>query len=527
MRPVLLVILDGWGNNPRRDGNAIALQGTPNLDKLAREFPQSELKTSGLAVGLPDGQMGNSEVGHTNLGAGRVVYQDLVRINRAIESGELFHNPALVGAMRAARGSALHLLGLVSDGGVHSQLGHLTALVELAKREGVSRVFVHAFTDGRDTSPTSGQRFVEELERTLAQQSSQDGMQAQVASVCGRYFAMDRDKRWDRVSRAWAAIVRGEGHKAKSGLEAVQASYARGGTDEFIEPTVIVKADGAPRGLVRDGDAAIFFNFRADRAREFTQLLAFDDPPGWSLVKDGSLAQVRGARPQLATFVTLTEYDAAFTERGVTAAFAPDQPTEILPELISRQGVRQLRTAETEKYAHVTFFFNGGRETLFAGEERILVPSPREVKTYDLKPEMSAEEVTVNLERRLPEFAFTLVNYANADMVGHTGVLPAALKAVAKVDECIGRLWAVAERAEISMIVTADHGNIEQMIDYRTGEPFTQHTLNPVPIWLCDKALRGARLRQDGILADVAPTLLQMMGVAPSPKMTGKTLVLR
>ncbi len=527
MRPVLLVVLDGWGNNPRRDGNAIALQGTPNLDKLAREFPVSQLLTSGLAVGLPEGQMGNSEVGHTNLGAGRVVYQDLVRINRAIESGEFFHDPALLGAMQAGRKGALHLLGLVSDGGVHSQLSHLLALVELAKRQGVRQVQVHAFTDGRDTSPSSGQRFLEELERSLANASSKDGMQAQVATVTGRYYAMDRDQRWDRVARAWGALVRGEGFKAKSGLLAVRESYARGATDEFIEPTVIVRADGAPRGLISDGDSVIFFNFRADRARELTQLLAFDDPPRWEAAKHGPVGQVRGPRPQLASYLTLTEYDATFTQHGLLAAFPSDQPTEILPELVSRANVRQLRTAETEKYAHVTFFFNGGRETLFAGEERLLVPSPREVKTYDLKPEMSAEEVTVNLERRLPEFAFTLVNYANADMVGHTGVLAAALKAVAKVDECVGRLWTVAQRAGIAMVVTADHGNIEQMIDYQSGEPFTQHTLNPVPIYLCDPAWRGARLREGGILADVAPTLLQMMGLAQPKAMTGKGLVVR
>ena len=518
MRPVLLVILDGWGNNPRREGNAIALQGTPNLDKLAREFPVSQLLTSGLAVGLPEGQMGNSEVGHTNLGAGRVVYQDLVRINRAIESGELFHDPVLRAALQKVREGALHLLGLVSDGGVHSSLAHLRALVEMARREGVRRVFVHAFTDGRDCSPTSGSGFVSDLENFLAQESRADGLSAQVATVSGRYFAMDRDKRWDRVQRAYAALVRGEGHKAASGAAAVQESYARKETDEFIQPTVIVRPDGTPRGTIRDGDSVLFFNFRADRGRELTSWLAFDDAES---------AQTRGPRPQLSSCVTLTEYDAVFTQRGLPNAFPPDQPREILPELVSRAGVRQLRCAETEKYAHVTFFFNGGRETLFAGEDRILVPSPRDVKTYDLKPEMSAEEVTQKLEARLPEFGFVLVNYANADMVGHTGVLAAALKAVAKVDECVGRLWTVARKAGMAMIVTADHGNIEQMIDYETGEPFTQHTLNPVPIYLCDPAAKGARLRGDGILADVAPTILQMMEIAQPHAMAGRTLVVR
>jgi 2,3-bisphosphoglycerate-independent phosphoglycerate mutase len=511
MKPVLLVVLDGWGLNPRKDGNAIAEQGTPNLDALEREFPVSRLLTSGLAVGLPEGQMGNSEVGHTNLGAGRVVYQDLVRINRAIESGELFHDEVLRKAMAAAKGSALHLLGLVSDGGVHSSQQHLNALVEMAKREGVKKVFVHAFTDGRDTSPSSGVRFVQQLEDYLSRQSSADGMRASVATVSGRYYAMDRDKRWDRVERAFKAMVHGEGLKAKTGLEAVKESYGRKEGDEFIQPTVVVQPDGSPRGLIRDGDSVVFFNFRADRAREMTQVLAFDE-------------QKLGA-PKLSSYVTMTEYDAKLE---LPVAYPPDQPHEILPELVSAAGARQLRCAETEKYAHVTFFFNGGREVLFPGEERILVPSPREVKTYDLKPEMSAEEVTQKLESALKQgFGFVLVNYANSDMVGHTGVMEAALKAVAKVDECVGRLWKAAQAAGMAMVVTADHGNIEQMVDYETGEPFTQHTLNPVPIYLCDPALKGARLRPDGILADVAPTLLSMMGLAQPKAMAGRSLLVR
>lgn len=521
MRSVLLVVLDGWGNNPRTEGNAIALQGTPNLDNLRSEFPVTQLHTSGLAVGLPEGQMGNSEVGHTNLGAGRVVYQDLVRINRAVESGELFHNPALKRAMEKARGSALHLLGLVSGGGVHSSQEHLAALIEMARREGVARVHIHAFTDGRDTSPSSGIGFIERLEKLCAEQSRPGpggGMQADVATVIGRFYAMDRDKRWDRIHRAYQAMVRGEGRKAASAAQAVRESYARNEGDEFIEPTVVVRPDGTPRGLIKDGDSVLFFNFRADRGRELTTWLAFDEAPE---------SAMRGPRPRLSSYLTLTEYDAAFTAKGLPNAFPPDQPTEILPELISRAGARQLRCAETEKYAHVTFFFNGGRETLFAGEERILVPSPRDVKTYDLKPEMSAEEVTQKLEARIPEFGFTLVNYANPDMVGHTGVLPAALKAVAKIDECVGRLWAVARKSNTAMLVTADHGNIEQMVDYQTGEPFTQHTLNPVPIYLCDPGLRGARVRGEGILADVAPTVLQLMGLSQPAQMSGKSLVLR
>jgi 2,3-bisphosphoglycerate-independent phosphoglycerate mutase len=524
MRPVLLVILDGWGNSASREGNAILLQGTPNLDKLAARFPVSQLHTSGLAVGLPEGQMGNSEVGHTNIGAGRVVYQDLVRINRAIESGEFFHDEALRRAMHAGHGGAVHLMGLVSDGGVHSQDTHLAALVEMARREGVKRLFVHAFMDGRDTSPSAGIRYMEELEKLLAKKSSADGMHAQVATVSGRYYAMDRDKRWDRVRRAYAAMVLGEGLRARSGVEGVQQSYGKNVGDEFIEPTVIVQPDGSPRGLIRDGDSAVFFNFRADRAREMTQLLAFDDPPGWDK-KWPPVSEVRPVRPRLSLFTTMTEYDAKFTERAIPAAFPPEQPSEILPELVARAGVRQLRCAETEKYAHVTFFFNGGRETVFPGEERILVPSPREVKTYDLKPEMSAEEVTQQLEKRMCEFGFVLVNYANPDMVGHTGVLPAALKAVAKVDECIGRLWAAAQKCGMSVVITADHGNIETMIDPANGEPFTAHTLNPVPIYVCDPQLQGARLRPDGILADVAPTLLQIMGLPKPAAMSGKSLL--
>src|SRR5881275_1215774 len=531
MRPVLLVILDGWGISPRRDGNAILLQGTPRIDELTRKFPHTRLHTSGLAVGLPEGQMGNSEVGHTNLGAGRIVYQDLVRINRAVESGEFFHDAALKQAMHASKGATLHLMGLVSDGGVHSQDQHVFALIEMARREGVRHLCVHAFTDGRDTSPSAGVRYVEQLQSVLAEHSSSDGMHAEVATVCGRYYAMDRDKRWDRVARAYAALVRGEGLRARSGVEAVRQSYAKKVGDEFIEPTVVVQPDGSPRGLIRDGDSVVFFNFRADRARELTLLLAFDDPPGWethteerALPATGGgrrpqhptappLAEVRGARARLSAYVTMTEYDKAFSDRGIPVAFPPDQPKEFLPEIVAQKGLKQLRCAETEKYAHVTFFFNGGRETVFPGEERILVPSPRDVKTYDEKPEMRAAEVTANLEKRMPEFQFTLVNYANPDMVGHTGILPAALKAVATVDECVGRLWKVASANGIAMVLTADHGNIETMIDPQTGEPFTAHTLNPVPIYLCDPRLRGARLHKDGILADVAPTVLEIMGL--------------
>ena len=507
-RKTLLVILDGFGCRKARDGNAILLAGTPALDGLCNEFPHGELLTSGLAVGLPDGQMGNSEVGHTNIGAGRIVFQDLVRINRACESGELARRPAIAHAFDTAKssGGALHLFGLVSDGGVHSSLVHLSALLRAANERGLSRVFVHAFTDGRDTSPKSGAGFLAALEREMA------GTNAQVATVTGRYFAMDRDHRWDRVERAYNTLVRGEGHLASSGEAAVQAAYARGETDEFIAPTVIVRPDGTPRGLVRDGDVVLFFNFRSDRARELTR--AFTEPSFTGFTPT--------PRPRLATYVTMTEYDKNF---GLRAAFPPEQPSEILPELVSRAGLRQMRCAETEKYAHVTFFFNGGREVVFPSEERILVPSPRDVATYDLKPEMSAREVTAKLCAKLPEVDFAVVNYANPDMVGHTGVLSAAITAVKVVDECVGVLVKAAQDAGFSTIITADHGNCEMMIDPVTGGPHTQHTIGPVPVIVVDRERRGTRVREGGILADVAPTLCAMIGLPQPNVMTGRPLL--
>jgi 2,3-bisphosphoglycerate-independent phosphoglycerate mutase len=507
------VILDGWGIRKERDANAILLAGTPELDKLTSQFPSTQLQTSGLAVGLPEGQMGNSEVGHTNLGAGRVVYQDLVRINRAIEDRSLFRNEELCRAMDRAKtaGSAVHLLGLVSDGGVHSQLTHLHALVELAQARGVSRVCVHAFTDGRDTPPNSGAGFIDETEQKL-RLLSKNGFSARIASVTGRYYAMDRDKRWDRVEKAYAALVRGEGHRGTTGRDLVQAAYARGETDEFILPGVVADATG-PVGTIRDGDVVIFFNFRSDRAREITRALAL---PGFTEFN-------RGTQLKLSEYVCMTQYDQTF---GLPVAFPPDEPTDIFPELVSRMGWRQFRCAETEKYAHVTFFFNGGRELQFPGETRELIPSPRDVKTYDLKPEMSARLVTDAVLRALPQNDFALVNYANPDMVGHTGVLPAAIEAVKVIDECLGRLWRGCQAEHVAMLITADHGNIETMVDPVTGHPHTAHTLNPVPFILCDADFRGAKLRP-GILADVSPTLCDLMGLPMSPKMTGRSLVVR
>ncbi len=511
-KPVLLVVLDGWGIRREREGNAIAIAGTPSIDALANEFPSAELETSGLAVGLPEGQMGNSEVGHTNLGAGRIVYQDLVRINRAVEEGSFFANDALLMACRRAKeaGGALHLMGLVSDGGVHSHLDHLFACVELARREGVARTFVHAFMDGRDTPPKSGLGYVEAVERRL-----RDMGHGRVASVCGRYYAMDRDKRWDRVALAWGAIVRGEGYRASSGAVAVASSHAHGETDEFVKPTVVV-GDGKPVGMVRDGDAVLFFNFRADRAREMTR----------AFTQEGFAEFDRKAVPRLSAYVCMTEYDETF---GLPVAFPPEELTEIFPEIVARAGLAQLRCAETEKYAHVTFFFNGGREQVYPGEDRILVPSPRDVKTYDQKPEMSAPEVTEKLLQAIDtgRYGFVLANYANPDMVGHTGILDAAVRAVKVVDECVGRLWQAAARQGFAMLVTADHGNCEMMIDPSTGEPHTAHTLNPVPFILADPAFRGAKLRVKGVLADVAPTALQIMGLPQPREMKGLGLVVR
>jgi 2,3-bisphosphoglycerate-independent phosphoglycerate mutase len=512
-KPVLLVVLDGWGIRAEREANAIAIAGTPSVDALLEEYPSTALETSGLSVGLPEGQMGNSEVGHTNLGAGRIVYQDLVRINRAVEDGSLFQNEQLVMACRRAKetGGALHLMGLVSDGGVHSHVEHLHACLELARREGVGRAFVHAFMDGRDTPPRSGLGYLAELEKRL-----RDRGYGKVATVCGRYFAMDRDKRWDRVALAWAALVRGEGFRATSGVAAMEESYARGDGDEFVKPTVVVDGGGAPVGPVRDGDAIIFFNFRADRAREITR--AFTDP--------GFKDFARNPAPRLSAYVCMTEYDKTF---GLPVAFPPTELTEIFPEIVSRAGLRQLRCAETEKYAHVTFFFNGGRETVFANEDRILVPSPRDVKTYDQKPEMSANEVTDKLVEAIGtgRYGFVLVNYANPDMVGHTGLLDAAVKAVKVVDGCVGRLWQAAQRQGMAMIVTADHGNCEMMTDPQTGEPHTAHTLNPVPFILAHPDFRGAKLRSKGVLADVAPTALAAMGL-PQPKdMKGLSLLVK
>jgi 2,3-bisphosphoglycerate-independent phosphoglycerate mutase len=503
------VVLDGWGLRPERDHNAIALAHTPVYEALLARYPHAQLVASGEAVGLPAGQMGNSEVGHMNMGAGRVVYQDLTRIDKSITDGELFSNPALAAAMERCAGGqhALHLIGLVSDGGVHSHTRHLQALIEMAARRKLPRVFVHVITDGRDTSPTGGRRYVGELEEVLRRAGT-----GRIASVSGRYYAMDRDKRWDRTKRAYDAIVRGLGaEQAASAAEIIERSYAAGITDEFVKPSVIVDANRQPIGPIADGDSVIFFNFRADRARQLTRAIAFDPFDGFDRV----------THPKV-HYTTMTEYDQTY---GLPIAFTTDQFRGSLAEVLQAQAVANLRLAETEKYAHVTYFFNCGEERPYRGEDRLLVPSPK-VATYDLKPEMSAEGITDALVADIGSGRHRAVicNYANADMVGHTGRLDAAIAAVQTLDTCLGRITSAVRQADGVLIVTADHGNAEQMWDSELNAPHTAHTSNPVPVILVDEQARGRRLR-DGSLRDVAPTILGLLGFEPSKEMTGRTLI--
>lgn len=504
-QPVALVIMDGFGLAPPGPGNAVHLARTPNLDGLFEHWPSTQLACSGLAVGLPEGQMGNSEVGHLNIGAGRVVYQELTRIFKAIEDGSLADNEVLRTAIDAAvaDGRAVHFMGLLSDGGVHSHQEHLYALLRMAADRGARRIFVHCFLDGRDVPPTSGLGYVRALERVL-----DDLGVGAIASVMGRYYAMDRDRRWERVARAWRAMVLGEGAQAATAEAAVEASYAAGVTDEFVEPAVVVQ-DGRPVATVSEGDAVIFFNFRPDRAREITR--AFVDP-----AFDGF---ERPVVPPV-RFVCLTEYDPTIP---APVAFEKDLPCCVLADVIADAGLRQLHIAETEKYAHVTFFLNGGKEPPKPGEQRILVPSPK-VPTYDLQPEMSAPEVTRRLVEAIRSDAadFYVVNYANCDMVGHTGVLEAAIKAVEAVDDGVGQVVQAIRSKGGVVVVTADHGNAERMLD-DDGGPFTAHTANPVP---CIVVGDGAGpLRAGGMLADVAPTVVDLLGLAPPEEWTGRSLL--
>lgn len=505
-RRTVLIVMDGWGLRDAVEGNAVRQASTPVFDKLWAEFPHTTLDPHGAAVGLPDGQMGNSEVGHLNLGAGRIVHQDIVRISKSIESGEFFENPVLVSAFDAAKGGGrLHLLGLVSSGGVHSHQDHLYALVEMARRRGVGDVFVHALMDGRDTSPTGGREFLAELEKVLVAAGI-----GRIATVVGRYFCMDRDKRWDRVKRAYDMLTRGVGNRTTNAGDALRRSYDLGVTDEFVEPIVVVDSGGEPVATIRDGDAVIFFNFRADRARQITRALTDDAFDGFE----------RAVFPRI-RFVSMTEYDKRL---HLPAAFPPVRMKNILGEVSSRAGLTNLRIAETEKYAHVTYFFNGGNEVEYPGEERILIPSPK-VATYDMKPDMSAFELADTLVRVLAERGhdFVVCNFANPDMVGHSGILEAAVQAVEAVDKCVGRVLAALDLERDVAIVTSDHGNAEMMIDPENHGPQTAHTTNPVPCILVDRHYRG-KLIEGGSLKEIAPTMCAYLGIATPQEMTGRDL---
>jgi 2,3-bisphosphoglycerate-independent phosphoglycerate mutase len=512
-KPVVLTVLDGWGFSPETKGNAIALARKPNYDNLMMKFPNTLIHTSGPFVGLPEGQMGNSEVGHMNMGAGRIVQMDVTRMDAMIASGEFFRQPLLVEAMQHGRGRQLHLLGLVSDGGVHSQIEHLFALLRMARENKVERVFVHCFTDGRDTPPESGMGFLQQLEQKMRELGV-----GRIASVSGRYYAMDRDNRWERIERAYRAVVHGQSEVAFSDpIAAVRASYEKGVTDEFIVPVAITEAaspghPAAPRAVIRDEDSVIFFNFRADRARQMTRAIAQPDFKEF----------VDAERPKNLCYVAMTQYEKTWP--WLRYVLGPEKLEHILAQVFGELNFRNLRVAETEKYAHVTYFFNGGVEKPFPGEERILVPSPK-VPTYDLKPEMSAAGITDAVVKAIDkgDFDAIIMNYANADMVGHSGKLEAAIKAVETVDECLGRLYQALRPKGGAWIITADHGNAETMIDPKTGGPHTYHTTNPVPFILATED-GATRLGANGSLRDVAPTMLGIIGQPEPMEMTGRDL---
>jgi 2,3-bisphosphoglycerate-independent phosphoglycerate mutase len=509
-RPTVLLILDGFGLDDRSEHNAIAQADTPVLDRLMKECPFVKGDASGLAVGLPDGQMGSSEVGHLNIGAGRIVYQDLTRITKEIEDGDFFENEALLKAVNNAKekGTGLHLYGLVSDGGVHSHNTHLYALLEMAKRHGLEKVYVHCFLDGRDTPPESGKDYVQALQDEMDRIGC-----GRIATVGGRYYAMDRDNNWDRIEKAYRAMTLGEGVTASSAAEAVTQSYQKGETDEFVQPTVVMK-DDAPVATIGDGDSIIFFNFRPDRAREITRVFCCDEFDGFD----------RGPRKQV-TYVCFTDYDVTIPNKEV--AFEKQVLTNTFGEWLAAHHMKQARIAETEKYAHVTFFFNGGVETPNEGEDRFVIPSPK-VATYDLQPEMSTEAVCdILIEKiRSGEYDVIITNFANADMVGHTGVEEAAIEAVACIDRCIGRIVETVEEAGGQLFICADHGNAEVMADYETEEPWTAHTSNPVPFIMVNYD-PAYTLREGGCLADVVPTLIEMMGMEKPEEMTGESLLIK
>ena len=509
-RPTVLLILDGFGLNEQREHNAIALAETPVLDRLMKECPFVKGNASGMAVGLPEGQMGSSEVGHLNIGAGRIVYQDLTRITKKIEDGDFFENEALLKAVNNAKekGTSLHLYGLVSDGGVHSHNTHLYALLELAKRYGLEKVYVHCFLDGRDTPPESGKDYVQALQEEMDRIGC-----GRIATVAGRYYAMDRDNNWDRIEKAYRAMTLGEGVTAASAAEAVTQSYQKGETDEFIQPTVVME-DGAPVATIGDGDSIIFFNFRPDRAREITRTFCCDEFDSFD----------RGPRKQV-TYVCFTDYDVTIPNKDV--AFEKEVLTNTFGEWLAANHMKQARIAETVKYAHVTFFFNGGVEAPNEGEDRFMIPSPK-VATYDLQPEMSAEAVCDTLIEKIRsgEYDVIITNFANSDMVGHTGVEKAAIEAVECIDKCIGRIVEAVEEANGQLFICADHGNAETMADEETGEPWTAHTTNPVPFILVNYD-PAYTLREGGCLADIAPTLIEMMGMEKPAEMTGESLLIK
>lgn len=509
-KPTVLMILDGFGISEEHEGNAVYLGKTPVIDALKKEYPFVQGYASGLAVGLPDGQMGNSEVGHMNMGAGRIVYQDLTRITKDIEDGAFFENKALLDAVNNAKekGSALHLMGLVSDGGVHSHNTHLYALLELAKRNDLEKVYVHCFMDGRDTPPTSGKGYIQEL----VEKMKEIGV-GKIATISGRYYAMDRDNRWDRVEKAYRAITAAEGNEAEDPIEAMEASYRADVTDEFIVPTVI-KENKKPTAVIKKDDSIIFFNFRPDRARELSRTFCCEDFDGFE----------RGER--IATkYVCFTEYDVTIPNKEI--AFEKVKLTNTFGEYLASQGKKQVRIAETEKYAHVTFFFNGGVEAPNEGEDRILVPSPK-VPTYDMQPEMSANEVCDKLCEaiRSEKYDVIIINFANPDMVGHTGVPEAAIKAVETVDSCVGRAVEALKEVDGQMFLCADHGNAEELIDPKTKEPFTAHTTNPVPFILIN-ADPSYKLAEGGKLCDIVPTLLDLMDMEQPAEMTGHSLLIK
>ena len=510
-KPAVLLIMDGFGLNEKTEHNAVYEAKTPVLDSLMKEYPFVKGNASGLAVGLPDGQMGNSEVGHMNMGAGRIIYQELTRITKEIEDGDFFKNEALLKAVENVKknDSSLHLYGLVSPGGVHSHNTHIYGLLELAKREGLKKVYVHCFLDGRDTPPASGKEYVEELIAKM-----QEIGVGEVASVHGRYYAMDRDNNYDRVEKSYIALTQGIGVEAASAPEGIQASYDNEVTDEFVIP-IVIKKDGKPVATINDNDSIIFYNFRPDRAREITHCFCDDEFDKFD----------RGPRKKV-TYICFTDYDPLIKNKDV--AFKKQEINNTFGEFLSKKGLKQLRLAETEKYAHVTFFFNGGVEKPNEGEERILVNSPKEVPTYDLKPQMSAPEVCDRLVEAIKsgKYDVIIINFANPDMVGHTGVEAAAIKACETVDTCVGRAVEALKEVDGVMFICADHGNAEQLIDYETGEPYTAHTTNPVPFILVNYD-KEYTLKEGGKLCDIVPTLIECMGLTKPEEMTGESLLVK